>query len=87
MIRNSSEPGYLSGQFLAAMPAMGDPRFEKSVIYICAHSEDGAMGLIINQPLEELNFPDILDQMGIEPTPACDQITVHCGGPVESARG
>ncbi|NKB44038.1 MAG: YqgE/AlgH family protein [Alphaproteobacteria bacterium] len=87
MIRNSSEPGYLSGQFLAAMPAMGDPRFEKSVIYVCAHSEDGAMGLVINQPLEELKFPDILDQMGIEPTPACDQITVHCGGPVESARG
>ena len=87
MIRNSSEPGYLSGQFLAAMPAMGDPRFEKSVIYICAHSEDGAMGLVINQPLEELKFPDILDQMGIEPTPACDEITVHCGGPVESARG
>ncbi len=45
------------------------------------------MGLIINQPLEELRFPDILEQMGIEPTPACEKITVHCGGPVESARG
>ena len=87
MITNSSEPGYFSGQFLAAMPAMADPRFEKSVIYVCAHSEDGAMGLIINQPLEELRFPDILEQMGIEPTPACEKITVHCGGPVESARG
>ncbi len=66
---------------------MGDPRFEKSVIYMCAHSEDGAMGLIVNQPLDELRFPDILEQMGIEPTPACDRILVHCGGPVESARG
>lgn len=45
------------------------------------------MGLIVNQPLEELNFPDILDQIGIEPTPACDRIIVHCGGPVETARG
>ena len=87
MIRNSSDPRYLAGQFLVAMPTMGDPRFEKSVIYLCAHSEDGAMGLIVNQPLEELNFPDILEQMGIQSTPACDQITVHCGGPVESARG
>lgn len=87
MIRSSSDPRYFSGQFLAAMPSMGDPRFEKSVIYMCAHSEEGAMGLIVNQPLEELRFPDILDQMGIQSTPACDQITVHCGGPVESARG
>lgn len=87
MIRNSSEPGYLSGQFLVAMPGMEDPRFEKSVIYVCAHSEDGAMGLIVNKPLEELQFPDILDQIGIESTPACERITVHCGGPVESARG
>ncbi len=69
------------------MPTMGDPRFEKSVIYMCAHSEDGAMGLIVNQPLEELKFPDILEQVGIQSTPACDQITVHCGGPVESVRG
>jgi putative transcriptional regulator len=87
MIRNSSEPGYLSGQFLAAMPAMGDPRFERALIYICAHSEDGAMGLVVNQPLEELKFPDILEQMGIESSPACDRIIVHCGGPVEAARG
>jgi putative transcriptional regulator len=77
----------LSGQFLVAMPSMGDPRFEKSVIYMCAHSEDGAMGLIVNQPLEELNFPDILEQIGIEPSPACERIMVHCGGPVETARG
>lgn len=87
MIRNSSEPGYLSGQFLVAMPTMEDTRFEKSVIYVCAHSEDGAMGLIVNKPLEELQFPDILEQIGIESTPACERITVHCGGPVESARG
>lgn len=87
MIRNSSEPGYLSGQFLVAMPHMEDTRFEKSVIYVCAHSEDGAMGLIINKPMEELQFPDILEQIGIESTPACERIIVHCGGPVESARG
>jgi putative transcriptional regulator len=87
MIRNSSDPRYFAGQFLVAMPSMGDPRFEKSVIYMCAHSEDGAMGLIVNQPLEELKFPDILEQMGIESTPECNRITVHCGGPLESARG
>lgn len=87
MIRNSSDPRYLAGQCLVAMPTMADPRFEKTVIYMCAHSEDGAMGLIVNKPLEELNFPDILEQIGIQSSPACDQITVHCGGPVESARG
>lgn len=87
MIHKSSQPSYFSGQFLVAMPTMADPRFEKSVIYLCAHSKDGAMGLIVNQPLEELKFPDILDQIGIKSTPACDQIIVHCGGPIEKARG
>ena len=47
---NSSEGGYLDGQLLIAMPVMGDPRFERSVIYLCAHSSEGAMGIIVNRP-------------------------------------
>lgn len=79
--------GYLAGQFLVAMPIMADPRFERSVIYICAHAAEGSMGIVINQPMDNLEFPDILEQLGIQSTLACEKITVHCGGPVESARG
>jgi len=82
----SDEP-YLAGHLLVAMPAMGDPRFDRTVSYVCAHSDEGAMGLIVNQPLDELEFPDILDQLGIETGPGCDEIIVHNGGPVESQRG
>ena len=83
----SAETSYLSGQLLVAMPAMGDPRFDRSVIYMCAHSEDGAMGLIVNQPLDDLDFPEILEQLGIDTGPGCDEIRVHAGGPVETSRG
>ena len=57
---------YLSGQLLVAMPGMEDPRFAKTVIYVCAHNEDGAMGLVINRAIELLTFPDLLEQLGIE---------------------
>ena len=75
------------GQFLAAMPAMSDPRFERSVIYICAHSAEGAMGLIVNKPLKDIKLPEILGQLGIETKNACENIHIHRGGPVETARG
>jgi putative transcriptional regulator len=82
------EPIDLTGKLLIAMPGMGDPRFEKSVILMCAHSGDGAMGLIVNKPLPELGFTDLLRQLGI---PGADapkaQIRVHFGGPVEHGRG
>lgn len=78
----------LSGQLLIAMPAMGDPRFERSVIYLCAHSEDGAMGLIVNKPVTELRFADLLEQLGIpRPEKGTRDIRVHFGGPVEGGRG
>ncbi len=78
---------YLAGQLLVAMPQMQDPRFQRSVIYICAHTAEGAMGLMVNRLLDQLSFPDLLEQLGIDPTPACQGINVHFGGPVESGRG
>ncbi|NQV45610.1 MAG: YqgE/AlgH family protein [Rhodospirillales bacterium] len=78
---------YLTGQLLVAMPGIGDERFSKTVIYLCAHSEEGAMGLVINQEIDSLTFPDLLEQLGIEPDPVATQIQVQFGGPVESGRG
>ena len=78
---------YLTGQLLVAMPGMQDPRFIKSVIYMCAHNSDGAMGLVINRLIESLSFPDLLAQLGIESVGIGDQIKIHFGGPVESSRG
>ncbi|GAA0295813.1 YqgE/AlgH family protein [Rhodovulum strictum] len=77
----------LGGKLLIAMPGMGDPRFEKSVVFLCAHSEEGAMGLIVNKPLSELSFTDLLGQLGIARAPDARDIRVHFGGPVEHARG
>ncbi len=84
----------LKGQLLVAMPLMTDRRFVRSVIYICAHSEDGAMGLIINHRADHISFPDLLERLGIIPQGAEDGIAndilerqVHVGGPVETGRG
>ncbi len=77
----------LLGQLLVAMPGMRDSRFEKTVIYICAHSAEGAMGLVVNKPCDEITFPDLLEQLGIEENGATDRIDLHFGGPVESSRG
>jgi putative transcriptional regulator len=78
----------LTGQLLIAMPGMGDPRFERSVVLMCAHSGDGAMGLIVNKPLPELAFRDLLRQLRV---PGADrpqaEIRVQFGGPVEHGRG
>ena len=78
---------YLSGQLLIAMPGMKDPRFAKTVIYMCAHSADGAMGLVINKVLDSLSFPDLLEQLGLDGSGDGERIDVHFGGPVESGRG
>ena len=78
---------YLSGQLLVAMPGMEDPRFVKTVIYMCAHNEDGAMGLVINRAIESLTFPDLLEQLGIETVVPDAPINIQFGGPVESGRG
>lgn len=92
--RTSSAEGYLEGQLLIAMPVMSDPRFARSVIYMCAHSEDGAMGLVINQRASHISFPDLLERLGIVPSETEDELpedvqsmSIHVGGPVETGRG
>jgi putative transcriptional regulator len=69
------------------MPGMADPRFENTVIYMCHHASDGAMGLIVNRSLEDIAFSDILGQLDIKAGRSCDHIRVHRGGPVETSRG
>ncbi|MDP6175259.1 MAG: YqgE/AlgH family protein [Rhodospirillales bacterium] len=78
---------YLTGQLLIAMPGMQDERFAKTVIYMCAHTSEGAMGLVLNQALENLTFEELLEQMGIEEPNMLSDIKVHFGGPVEAGRG
>ncbi|MCK8463931.1 YqgE/AlgH family protein [Aliiroseovarius sp. S1339] len=77
----------LSGKLLIAMPGMGDPRFEHSVVFMCAHSPEGAMGLIINKPAPEVSLGDILTQLDIEAGSMTKATDVFFGGPVEGARG
>lgn len=77
----------LGGKLLVAMPGMQDPRFDRSVILILAHSDEGAMGLIVNKPTQDLSFGSLLDQLDIPRAPQGRDIRVHFGGPVERARG
>lgn len=84
--KRSANP-YLAGQLLVAMPGMTDPRFEKTVIYMCAHNADGAMGLVVNRPIESMTFPEMLEQLGIPGGNDSNAIRVLFGGPVEQARG
>ena len=78
---------YLEGHCLIAMPTMGDERFVRTLIYMCAHNEDGAMGLVVNKPLDDLSFSDLLTQLGVDDGPDVDAIRLHFGGPVETGRG
>ena len=84
---SESEAPQLDGKLLIAMPGMGDPRFEHAVIFMCAHSEDGALGLIVNKPTPELEFASLLEQLDIAVGPPRRDIRVHFGGPVEHGRG
>lgn len=79
--------GFLTGQLLIAMPGMADPRFTQAVIYVCAHTPDGAMGIVINRPLAQPSFDALLRQLEIDPTPPARQLRLHAGGPVEHGRG
>ncbi len=81
-----SGEGYLAGHLLVAMPNMRDPRFERTVIYMCVHNAEGAMGLVINKSVGSLTFPQLLRQLGIPKEGAADR-RVHFGGPVEMGRG
>ena len=92
--RRSSKRGYLDGQMLIAMPAMGDERFARSLIYVCAHSSEGAMGIVVNQPAANIKFPDLLVQLDVIPAAELIQlprkagaVKVLKGGPVETGRG
>ncbi len=84
-----ASPGYLTGQLLVAMPGMTDPRFERAVIYMCVHSlDEGAMGLIVNKPLPDVRFGDILSNLKIPArSDSCTAIQVHRGGPVQTQLG
>ena len=91
---NSADNGYLDGQLLIAMPVMGDPRVERSVIYLCAHSADGAMGIMVNRPAGSIDFPELLVQLNIinkddqiKLPETAESMQVLRGGPVDTGRG
>ena len=81
------EDGYLTGRLLIASPSIGDPRFDKSVVFMCAHEDDHAMGIVINRPMEKLRLPTLLDQLGIAKAKVAPDKPVLMGGPVEKDRG
>jgi len=80
------EPRFLTGQFLLAMPGMGDPRFERAVIAMCVHDEGGALGIGLGRIVPRIGFHDLLAQLDIAPGVAPD-VAIHLGGPVEPQRG
>ena len=89
-----SARGYLDGQMLIAMPAMSDERFARTVIYVCAHSSEGAMGIVVNQAAPNIKFPDLLVQLEVIPASEriqlpgrAEEVKVLKGGPVETGRG
>ncbi len=85
---------FLDGKMLIAMPTMEDERFSRTVIYLCAHSEEGAMGIVVNQPAPHIKFADLLVQLDVVPAArrillpkTADAVKVLRGGPVETGRG
>jgi putative transcriptional regulator len=91
---SAAERGYLDGQMLIAMPSMQDERFSRSLIYVCAHSTEGAMGIVVNHPAANINFPDLLVQLEVIPPTDLIQLPAQAGGikvlkggPVETSRG
>ncbi|MEN3930354.1 YqgE/AlgH family protein [Microvirga sp. W0021] len=92
--RDHEKPGFLEGHLLIAMPTMDDPRFERSVIYMCSHTDQGAMGIIINRPAEHIDFPELLVQLDIisekdtfDLNSRLHNFELMMGGPVENTRG
>jgi putative transcriptional regulator len=77
----------LTGQVLIAMPSLTDPRFSQSVVYMCAHTHDGAMGIVINRPLANPSFEELLRQLKVDPVPPAREIRLCKGGPIDNARG
>jgi putative transcriptional regulator len=90
----ASKDNYFDGKLLIAMPGIGDPRFERSVIFMCAHSADGAMGIVINKVAANITFSDLMKRLDLFPADnrivlpdKVSHIPVQCGGPVETSRG
>ncbi len=94
----TTQAQYLDGKILIAMPTMDDPRFAKAIIYMCAHSDDGAMGIIINKPAENMEFSDLLSRLNITDDESSSENSIELGqnnadlkvlfgGPVEPSRG
>ncbi|KAA5805353.1 YqgE/AlgH family protein [Alkalicaulis satelles] len=79
--------GYLGGRLLIASPLIGDPRFDRSVVFMCAHGEESAMGLIINRPMTGLGLRDLLEQLDVADAANAPDNPVHDGGPVDRDRG
>ena len=77
----------LTGQFLIAMPTLREPPFANSVILLCAHTDEGAMGIVLNQPLAQPSFDALLRQLDVAPVPPARQIQLCKGGPVDQGRG
>ena len=89
-----SSRGFLDGQMLIAMPVMNDDRFARTVIYVCAHSSEGAMGIVVNKQAQDIKFPDLLVQLEVIPASErielptrAEDVRVLKGGPVETGRG
>jgi putative transcriptional regulator len=93
-LRRAGPPGFLDGQMLIAMPGMPDERFSRSVIYMCAHSTEGAMGIVVNRRARNIAFPELLVQLdiiakdqAIRLPRRAERVAVLAGGPVETTRG
>jgi putative transcriptional regulator len=83
----SPESEFLAGRLLIAMPGIDDERFERAVIYVCAHDDQHAMGITLNRPVDGLTMPDLLSKLGVEVPEVPRDDTVLMGGPVERERG
>src|SRR5690606_20870575 len=86
-IKADEQDGYLTGKVLIAMPGMGDHRVQRAVIYICTHSEGGAMGLVVNRPMPKVTSAELLQVLGIDDVARPEALQIRFGGPVESGRG
>src|ERR1044072_2601678 len=87
MGRSISHQGLMTGELLVAMPQMRDARFTRSVIYICAHTRDGAMGLVVNRLFGSITLPDQLQQLSIDSQGQGEDTRIRSGVPVETGRG
>jgi len=85
--RTKPSPQYLTGKLLVARPKMPDPRFRNTVIFLAKHDDDGAFGLIVNRPLGEIDYANLIENLGIDPEGLEGDVAVLYGGPVDPKRG